>query len=148
EETSAARTLADLVSGAARLGARRLIVVRLDESRSLYEPWLSLPGALPLPDGAPALLALSVGPGLGADLLGRRRFARQAAAPLNAVEPGYRPFLLEARVAATAPLRVTSRSMTNIVGYIEGSDPALKSEAVLLVAPYDGVAATQDAGVL
>src|SRR5262249_6884424 len=44
-----ASKLADLVTGAVKLHARRLIVVRADESRSIYEPWLSLPGALPMP---------------------------------------------------------------------------------------------------
>jgi Zn-dependent M28 family amino/carboxypeptidase len=90
---------------------------------------------------------LSAGPEIGIELLGRQGFARHAATPLEAQQPGYKPVLLDLEVGATAPLRIERRPMANIIGYLEGTDPTLKSEAVVVTAHYDAMGRTED-GVL
>ena len=103
---------------------------------------------IPFAGPAPGMLVLSAGPEIGIDLLGRQAFARHAAIPLDAPQPGYKPVLLDLEVGATAPLRIERRPMANIIGYLEGADPALKSEAIVVTAHYDAMGRSEDGAML
>ena len=57
---------------------------------------------------------------------------------LRAVEePGFKPVKLNQKAKITGKYKTTSGSSSNVVGYIEGSDPVLKQEAVVFSAHYD-----------
>ncbi len=51
--------------------------------------------------------------------------------------PGFKPVKLNQKAKITAKYKVTKGTSPNVVGYIEGSDPKLKEEAVLFSAHYD-----------
>jgi len=49
----------------------------------------------------------------------------------------FKPFRLNQTAKITAKYKTTKGAASNVVGYIEGSDPKLKEEAVLFTAHYD-----------
>jgi len=132
--------LAAQVVGSARMGASALVIVRSSAGPSTYESLLSDPldGDLRLPFAGtpPAMLVLSAGPDLGAELMGRQLFLRHANPPTVAVEPAFRPMPLDLALTVTTGLKTERQPMVNIVGVAPGRDPALAGEAVLVTAPY------------
>jgi hypothetical protein len=103
---------------------------------------------IPLSAPAPSMLVLSVGPEMGAEILGPQRFARVAAEPMVAPEPGARPILLDLEISATAALRRHEVPMANLLGWLQGSDPALSGEVLLVTAHYDAMGRAEDGALL
>ncbi|MGH9868880.1 MAG: hypothetical protein ACREAA_12040 [Candidatus Polarisedimenticolia bacterium] len=135
--------LAQMMQGAARLGAAGLVLVKPRAGRSLYESMLSEAhfdplGTLPLSGPVPEILTLSAGPELGIELLGQNTFARLSTPPdLEAPNPGFRPWLLDLRVGAWASLGLLDSSGTNVLAFIEGTDPGRRGEVVVLITLRD-----------
>jgi len=77
-----------------------------------------------------------------ADAAGKKIFQGSSKDFANAMDaaddPGFQPIELKASLKVHLRSKQEEANANNVVGYIEGSDPILKSEAVVFTAHYDG----------
>jgi hypothetical protein len=88
----------------------------------------------PEPTSLPALVAVS---GKAAEKLFAKSGVSMKDALARAEQEGFKPFKLNQEAKIVAKYKSTKGAGNNVVGYIEGSDPTLKAEAVLFSAHYD-----------
>lgn len=95
---------------------------------------ISLPGEEGYPAEVPPFIYVS---SKGAEKL----FAKSGVSLKDALVQGntreFKPINLKQKAKIVAKYKVTKGSSSNVVGYIEGTDPKLKAEAVLFSAHYD-----------
>lgn len=124
---------------AARRGAKACFIIHTNETAGY--PWSvvrPLDGAqLKLEPGQPALaFAGWLSRQAGEQLLGLGgRSVDDALKEANT--KGFRAYPLGFRLKGSIPTRVQPFSSRNVIGMVEGSDPALKSEAVVFTAHWD-----------
>lgn len=87
-----------------------------------------------LPEGVPPILFVSA--------KGAEKLFAKSATPLKealalADTQGFKPFKLNQKVKVVSKYKSVKGTASNVVGYIEGSDPKLKEEAILFSAHYD-----------
>jgi Zn-dependent M28 family amino/carboxypeptidase len=124
---------------AARRGARACFIIHTNDTAGYpYSVVRPLDGAqLKLEPGQPALaFAGWLSSQAGAQLLGLAgRTVDGALAEANT--RGFKAYPLGFRLKGTIHTRIEKIISRNVVGMVEGSDPALKSEAVLFTAHWD-----------
>lgn len=124
---------------AARRGAKACFIIHTSETAGY--PWSvvkPLDGAqLKNKPGTPALaFAGWLSRKAGDSLLGLAGKTVDAALK-EADTKGFKPFSLGVTMKANVPYKIESTISNNVVGMIEGSDPTLKSEAVIVTAHWD-----------
>jgi Zn-dependent M28 family amino/carboxypeptidase len=67
---------------------------------------------------------------------------------MQAAEPGAQPILLEMEISASAALRREEKQMVNLLGWLEGTDPALKDAPLLVIAHHDAMGRAEDGALL
>jgi len=87
-----------------------------------------------LPEGVPPILFVSA--------KGAEKLFAKSATPLKealalADTQGFKPFKLNQKGKVVSKYKSAKGTASNVVGYLEGSDPKLKEEAVLFSAHYD-----------
>lgn len=94
-----------------------------------------LPDSEGYPAGIPPIVYVS---GKAAEKLFAKSGTTLKDALSQADAAGFKPVKLNQKAKLVAKYKTTSGTSSNVVGYIEGSDPILKQEAVLFSAHYDG----------
>ena len=87
-----------------------------------------------IPEGVPPILFVSA--------KGAEKLFAKSATPLkealdSAETPGFKPIKLNQKAKVVSKYRSVKGTAANVVGYLEGSDPKLKEEAILFSAHYD-----------
>ena len=124
---------------AARRGARACLIVHTPETAGYpYSVVRTLDGAqLEREPGTPALaFAGWLSRGAGERLLALAGRTVDGALK-EADTKGFKAYPLGVTVKGNVPARIEKMTSHNVVGLVEGSDPALKSEAVLFTAHWD-----------
>ncbi len=103
---------------------------------------------LPFAATLPQLLVMSAGPAIGEALMGKQAFRREARREMMLCRGGFSPVILDATIGATAALRRTERQGVNIAGWLQGADPVLRREVVIVTAHYDAMGMSEQGMLL
>src|SRR5262249_600693 len=124
---------------AARRGAKACFIIHTRETAGYpYSVVRPLDGAQLKREPGPPPLAFAgwLSPAAGGQLLALS--GRTVGGALKAADTkGFKPYSLGVNLKGSFPTRVEKFVSKNVVGLVEGSDPALKAEAVLFTAHWD-----------